>query len=72
MKVGDLLLMKPGTRVLWGGVKSSGIILEVREDPQITRWNGTPEIYLDILWVEGYRSVEDIRRVSPYYEVVPR
>ena len=72
MNPGDLLLAKPGTRVLWGGVKSSGIILEVREDPGLTRWNGTPEIYLDILWAEGYRSVEDIRRVSPYYEVVPR
>ena len=72
MNPGDLLLVKPGTHVPPGTRYSSGIILEVREDPQITRWNGTPEIYLDILWVDGYRSREDLRKVSPYYEVVPR
>ena len=63
MNPGDLLLVKPGTHVPPGTRYSSGVILGVREDP---------EIYLDILWVDGYRSQEDIRKVSPYYEVVPR
>lgn len=63
MNPGDLLLVKPGTHVPPGTRYSSGVILGVRDDP---------EIYLDILWVDGYRSREDIRKVSPYYEVVPR
>ena len=70
MKPGDLLLVKPGTHVPPGSRYSSGIILKVYNDPEITRWNGTPEIYLDILWVDGYQSQVDHRNVSPYYEVV--
>ena len=69
-RVGDLLLVKPGTHVPPGSRYSSGIILEVREDPQITRWNGVPEIYLEIMWVDGYRSREDYRKITPYYEVL--
>ena len=69
-RVGDLLLVKPGTHVPPGTRYSSGIILEVREDPQITRWNGVPEIYLEIMWMDGYRSTEDYRKITPYYEVL--
>ena len=69
-RVGDLLLVKPGTHVPPGSRYSSGVILDVREDPQITRWNGAPEIYLDILWVDGCRSTEDYRKITPYYEVL--
>lgn len=70
MKPGDLLLVVPGTHVPPGSRYSSGMILCVREDPQLTRWNGTPEVYLEILWADGHRTVEDIRKVNPYYTVV--
>jgi uncharacterized membrane protein (UPF0127 family) len=69
-RVCDLFVVKPGTHVPPGTRYSSGIILNVRNDPELTRWNGAPEIYLDILWVDGHRSTEDYRKVSPYYEVV--
>lgn len=67
---GDLLLVVPGTHVPPGSRYSSGMILGVREDPEITRWNGIPEVYLEILWADGHRTVEDIRKVTPYYTVV--
>jgi len=69
-RTGDLILVKPGTHVPPGTRYSSGVILKVYNDPQITRWNGAPEIYLDILWVDGYRSTEDYRKITPYYEVL--
>ena len=69
MKVGDLLLIKSGTHVPPGTRYSSGIILEVREDPQITKWNGIPEIYLDVLWIDGHRSTEEHGKFLPYYDI---
>ena len=72
MNPGDLLLVKPGTHVPPGTRYSSGVIIKVYNDPEITRWNGAPEIYLDVLWADGHRSTEDHRNISPYYEVVPR
>lgn len=67
---GDLILVKPGTHVPPGTRYSSGVILKVYNAPEITRWNGSPEIYLEILWVDGHQSTEDIRKVSPYYEFI--
>jgi uncharacterized membrane protein (UPF0127 family) len=67
---GDLILVKPGTHVPPGSRYSSGILLDVREDPRFTHWNGIPEVYLKILWVDGHQSTEDIRKVSPYYEFI--
>jgi len=68
--IGDLLLVKPGTHVPPGSRYSSGIILSVHNDPGISRWNGIPEIYLKILWLDGHQTTEDIRKVSPYYEFI--
>jgi hypothetical protein len=70
LQLGSLLLVKPGTHVPPGTRYSSGILLDVKEDPQLTRWNGIPEVYLKILWVDGHQSLEDIRKVSPYYEFI--
>jgi hypothetical protein len=68
--IGSLLLVKPGTHVPPGTRYSSGILLDVREDPQITRWNGIPEVYMKILWADGHQSTEEIRKVTPYYEFI--
>ena len=66
--IGDLLLVVPGTHHVPPGTRySSGMILGVREDPQIA---GIPEVYLEILWVDGHRTVEDIWKLTPYYTVV--
>ena len=67
---GDLLLVKPGTHVPSGSRYSSGTILKVYNAPELTRWNGAPEIYLTILWADGYKSSEFLSKVSPYYELI--
>jgi len=69
-RIGCMLYVKPGTHVPPGTRYSSGVILKVYNDPELTRWNGSPEIYLEILWVDGHQSTEDIRKVSPYYELI--
>ena len=68
--IGDLLLVKPGTHVPPGSRYSSGIILSVHNDPGISRWNGTAEIFLEILWADGHKSFDRISQVSPYYEFI--
>lgn len=65
---GDLILVKPGTHVPPGSRYSSGIIIKSYEDPMFPR--GTPEIFLDILWVDGHQSTQSIRLVKPYYELI--
>jgi len=67
---GDLLLVKPGTHVPPESRYSSGIILRVYNDPSISRWNGTAEIFLEILWLDGHKSFDRISQVSPYYEFI--
>ena len=51
-----------GSRYAWG------LILEVHDE--LTRWNGTPEVFLKVLWVDGHVALEDFRNLSPSYEVI--
>ena len=74
LKPGDMLVANrekaphvyPGTRYY------SGLILKVHHDPTLTRWNGSPEIYMVVLWCDGYKSSEDVRRFLSYYEVISK
>lgn len=71
-QIGDLLLVKPGTHVPPGTRYASGVVLKIYNDSTLTRWNGAPEIFLDIVWSDGHQSTEDIRKLLPYYVPVPR
>lgn len=72
MRAGDVIRVKEEVRndVLNGSRYSCGLVLEVHDDPDLTRWNGTPEVFLRVLWTDGHVALEDFRNLSPCYEVI--
>jgi len=67
-------MMKPGdlirARSITTEVEARGLVLEVRSDPELTRWNGSPEVYVKILFSDGQVYDGDIRHLPGNYEVI--
>ena len=66
MKPGDLIRARSGTTE----IEMRGLVLEVRSDPELTRWNGSPEVYVKILFSDGRVYDGDIRHLPGNYEVI--
>ena len=66
MKLGDLIHIRSDMTE----IEMRGLILEVRSDPELTRWNGCPEVYVKILFSDGRVYDGDIRHLPGNYEVI--
>ena len=58
MKVGDLLLVKPGTNVPPGTRYSRGLVLE--EVPKLHA--------VKIMWCDSFTEINDVMLLDQYYE----
>ena len=66
MKPGDLIHIRSDMT----GLDMRGLVLEMRSDPELTRWNGCPEIYVKILFSDGRVYDGDIRYLPGPYKVI--
>jgi len=60
MKLGDMLLVNPGTHVPPGGRYSQGVVLT----------NPTSLGFITIAWRDGKITMEGVGNVSKYYTVI--
>jgi len=47
-----------------------GLVLGVYSDPDVTQWNGVPEVFIRVLWADGHIALENFKYLSPCYEVI--